>query len=263
LDFYDAELADLYTISGGQRTNLMPEATMYPDGYGTSMITLDEMKAKHGPKMHPEFERRFFAYIAAHNGRLGVGGGWRHRSDISAASAAGKSFHQDQRYASGFVGYAAVDLVHVADGKHRAPTWAETADAPTWGLHTFIKVPNEPWHIQCVEMRGFDSWERAGRPDPELFPLPGTIPPPTPKADIDMIVIEWKPGTASYTGMISTGTQLGWLFDGNAAAVFADAKKTTVSDVQLTSLIKSSQTTTDPPPTLSSTDRALWTTRRG
>jgi len=56
---------------------------------------------------------------------------------------------------------------------------------------------------------------------------------------------------------------LAWLFDGNAAAVFAGVKKTTVTDVQLTALIKSSQTTTEAPPTLSSSDRALWVTRRG
>ena len=80
-----------------------------------------------------------------------------------------------------------------------------------------------------------------------------------------MIVIEWKPGTSSYTGLISTGTQLGWLFDGNAAAVFigAGAKKTTVTNTQLTALIKSSQTTTEAPPTLSASDQTLWAQRRG
>jgi len=86
---------------------------------------------------------------------------------------------------------------------------------------------------------------------------------PQPAEEVDMLVIEWKPGTPSFTGMISTGTQLAWLFDGNAAAVFAGVKKTTVTDVQLTALIKSSQTTTEAPPTLSSSDRALWVTRRG
>lgn len=156
---------------------------VYPDGYGTSMLAFDQVVAKHGPKMHPEFKRRFFAYLKAKDGLLGVGGGWRSTSQISAASAAGKSFHQDQRFASGFVGYAAVDLVTTdgpdANNSHDGVTWAMTADAWRWGLHTFIKVPNEPWHIQCVEMRGWQTWVDLGRPDPPYFVLPRD-PAPTP-----------------------------------------------------------------------------------
>lgn len=153
----------------------------YPDGYGTAKLSLDQMKLKHGVKMHPEFAKRFFAYMEYKGGAMGVGGGWRSISNVSDASAAGKSFHQDQRFASGRIAYAAVDLVHVVPGaKHRAPTWAETEDAPTYGLHTFIKVPNEPWHIQCIEMRGWQTWVDAGRPDPKIFTLPGTVVPPDP-----------------------------------------------------------------------------------
>lgn len=153
---------------------------LYPDGYGTSMVTLDQMRARHAGKMHPEFCRRFFAYMEHKSGLLGVGGGWRPISSVSAASAAGKSFHQDQTFASGFVGYAAVDLVAPTFpvGKHRSPTWAETVDAPEFGLHTFIKVPDEPWHIQCIEMRGWQTWVNAGRPDPQPFTLPGDLPDP-------------------------------------------------------------------------------------
>ena len=140
----------------------------YPNGYGTSRVTLDEMKAKHAAKMHPEFARRFFAYIEAKQGLLGVGGGWRAtgtQPDKSGFAPEGKSFHQSQTFKSGIVGYCAVDLV-TGNGtsKHKAPAWADTDDAPQFGLHTFIK--GEPWHIQCVEMRGFQSWVYAGRPDP-------------------------------------------------------------------------------------------------
>tara|TARA_R110000803_G_scaffold160536_1_gene224450 strand:+ start:3476 stop:4282 length:807 start_codon:yes stop_codon:yes gene_type:complete len=140
----------------------------YPNGYGTSRVTLDEMKDKHAAKMHPEFARRFFAYIEAKQGLLGVGGGWRAtgtQPDKSGFAPEGKSFHQSQTFKSGIVGYCAVDLV-TGNGtsKHKAPAWADTDDAPQFGLHTFIK--GEPWHIQCVEMRGFQSWVYAGRPDP-------------------------------------------------------------------------------------------------
>lgn len=132
--------------------------------------------------MHPEFARRFFSYILYKQGKLGVGGGWREINQISAASAAGKSFHQDQTFASGFRGYAAVDLVTTdgpdAANEHDSIRWEDTADAPLFGLHTFIRTPNEPWHIQCIEMRGYDSWVKAGRPDPNPnFALPTDTPP--------------------------------------------------------------------------------------
>ena len=450
---------------------------LYPNGYGTQMISLSRMRDLHEPLAHPEFARRFFAYME-HKG-FGVGGGFRATQPVKPGFAPpGQSFHEAQTFASGLSAYCAVDLVvAVPGGKHRAPTWDECADAPDWGLHTFIRTPKpEPWHIQSIEMRGWQTWVNAGRPDPQPFDLPGdtvnkyivagldtngtdhnagewivpgggaglilqpdlsvrtcqlrngrvtvgvenpmsyqrpmtrdtfTVPfevsgeillhsratapwilgedraptwewrpnfhpvfvdednnvvtglspiknrwtasgqidhvygiprrevhvadmdhdaqlgswhrwlmrvpsigthevywddvlvyrvvekdppaswwgrpmhaalrldfydyslrnlnttQPQPAEEVDMLVIEWKPGTPSFTGMISTGTQLAWLFDGNAAAVFAGVKKTTVTDVQLTALIKSSQTTTEAPPTLSSSDRALWVTRRG
>ena len=154
--------------------------TLYPDGYGTRLVTLERMVARHAAKQHPEFARRFFAYIESEGGRFGVGGGWRSTQPTGDTFAPdGKSFHRDQRFASGFVGYAAVDLVVPVPGRvHRAPTWAECDNAPTFGLHTFIKSPPEPWHIQCIEMRGWQSWVNAGRPDPQRFALPGDKPAP-------------------------------------------------------------------------------------
>lgn len=159
---------------------------MYPDGYGTSEVTLEQMVAKHGDRMHPEFKRRFFAYIESEGGFMGVGGGWRAVQPVKPGFAApGKSFHESQTFASGFVGYAAIDLVVRQPGqKHRAPTWAETDRARMFGLHTF--VTGEPWHIQCVEMRGYSTWVAAGRPDPARYELPGDIPPePIPPTDED------------------------------------------------------------------------------
>jgi hypothetical protein len=52
-------------------------------------------------------------------------------------------------------------------------------DAPKFGLHVFIS--GEPWHIQCIEIRGHSTWVNAGRPDPKKFKLPtGTEPIPVP-----------------------------------------------------------------------------------
>jgi len=143
---------------------------MHPNGYNTTMITLSRMRDLHEPKMHPEFSRRFFAYME-HKG-FGVGGGFRTTQPVKPGFAEpGKSFHEAQTFASGLSAYCAVDLVvAVPGGKHRAPTWAECADAPDFGLHTFVK--NEPWHIQPFEIRGWQTWVNAGRPDPQPFTLP-------------------------------------------------------------------------------------------
>lgn len=159
--------------------------TLYPAGYGTSLITLDRMRELHEPRLHPAMGRRFFPWIESMGGLIGVGSGWRtNPHNVSAASRAGRSFHQDQKYKSGFVGYAAFDLVARNPGRiHRSPTWAESDTAPKYGLHTFVS--GEPWHMQCIEMRGYQTWVDAGRPDPAAdFKLPGrpdfpeVIPPP-------------------------------------------------------------------------------------
>jgi hypothetical protein len=139
------------------------------------------LRARHEPRMHPEYARRLFAWIESKGGVIGIGGGWRatgSQPDKPGFAEEGKSFHQDQRFASGFVGYAAVDLVAREPGKvHRAPRWAESTDAPLYGLHTFIT--NEPWHMQPIEIRGWQGWVNAGRPDPRSgFTLPGAPQPP-------------------------------------------------------------------------------------
>jgi len=138
------------------------------------MIPLKRMRDLHEPKMHPEMARRFFAYME-HKG-FGVGGGFRATQPVKPGFAPpGKSFHEAQTFASGISAYCAIDLVvAVPGGKHRAPTWDECADAPLYGLHTFVN--NEPWHIQPIEIRGHGTWVNAGRPDPKPFTLPGAAP---------------------------------------------------------------------------------------
>lgn len=162
--------------------------TLYPNGYGTQMITLERMRELHEPNMHPEFARRFFRYIESKGGLLGVGGGFRVTQPIREGFAPpGKSFHENQTFASGIVGYCAVDLVVPVPGRvHRSPTWAKCADAPQFLLHTF--VTNEPWHIQPIEIRGWQTWVDAGRPDP-INPNP--IPDPEPEEDDDMAKIAY------------------------------------------------------------------------
>jgi len=241
----------------------------YPDGYGTRMVTLEEMEVRHGGKQHPEFARRFFAYMEHKGGALGVGGGWRStQPDKPGFAPDGKSFHQDQRYASGFVGYAAVDLVHVnPGGKHRSPTWDECADAPTFGLHTFIT--GEPWHIQCVEMRGWQTWVNAGRPDPQTFTLPGTPPPvitPPTTDEVEMIALDHNPGTPEWTALSWTGVELAHVFNGHADSVLrrANVPRQTITDSELDGIIASSTTKTACPVAWAGTPRGVvWDAQRG
>lgn len=155
---------------------------LFPSGYGTSMVDIDELfKKHHVGKMHPVFSSRLRAWLIAQNGRVGIGGSWRAVQPAKPGFAPeGKSFHQSQEFAGGRVAFCAVDLVHVnPGGKHRSPSWDEvpkkgTAEASKWGLHCNVK--GEPWHIQPVEIDGYGTWVRGGRKD---FG-PASTPAPTP-----------------------------------------------------------------------------------
>lgn len=154
----------------------------YPVGYVTATVTLAELKRRYSGNMEPEFARRLFAWIESKGGSVGIGGASRpNPSDTSEASRLGRSFHQIQTFADGSRHFCAVDLVHLASsgGQHRTIQWSEvpkegSAEATTWGLHCNVQKPQEPWHIQPIELDSFGAWERLGRPRPQAgYELPG------------------------------------------------------------------------------------------
>jgi len=146
--------------------------TLYPTGYSTTMVNIDELFRRHHlDKMHPEFARRLRAWLISKGGAIGIGGSWRETQPSKPGFAPeGQSFHQSQTFASGRVAFCAVDLVHVNPGKvHRSPSWAEvpkqgSLEAQKWSLH--CNVDNEPWHIQPIEIDGWAGWVQAGRREP-------------------------------------------------------------------------------------------------
>jgi hypothetical protein len=167
---------------------------LYPDAYGTGMLTLAQVKAKHGPHLHPEAARRLWALLEAYPGKFGVGGGYRPpgtQPNASGFAAPGRSFHEGQTFRSGITAYSAWDLVVVnPGGRHRAPTWAEGELLVPFGLHTFIgrktttTYDDESWHAQPIEIRGYTSWVDAGRPDPDpnfVLPAPPAVEPVPPE----------------------------------------------------------------------------------
>ena len=149
----------------------MSNEITYPVGYGTQRVTMADFKQRYEPRLHPEFAKRFFAFIEHKRGVIGVGGGWRTKPHpVSAASRAGRSFHQSQDWKSGEF-YAAFDLVQTnpePGGIHIAPRWSEvpvqgSQDADDFGVH--MNVASESWHMQPVEIDGFLNWHWNGRPD--------------------------------------------------------------------------------------------------
>lgn len=147
--------------------------TLYPNGYGNTLVTMEKMRSLHEPKMHPEFARRLFAWIESQKGHIGIGGGWRatgSQPDKPGFAPEGKSFHQSQSFPSGSF-YAAVDLVaRNGSSIHRSPNWNEvpkqgSTDAAFWGVH--CNVSSEAWHMQPIELDGWQGWVNAGRPDIE------------------------------------------------------------------------------------------------
>jgi hypothetical protein len=156
-------------------------ADTYPNGYGKQLLTMEDLRTRHGPQMHPEYARRLFACLADAHGLVGIGGGWR-STKMQADSYArapntfappGLSFHESHRWASGSESYAAVDTVG-RDGRHDS-AWNWMRDnAGRFGLKTFWNVNGEPWHVQFSDLpNGVSSWKAAGCPDPAQFALPG------------------------------------------------------------------------------------------
>lgn len=153
--------------------------TLYPVGYGSTLVTMRRLRELHEPGMHPWFAEPLFAWIESMGGEVGIGGGWREtQPDAFGFAPEGKSFHQWQTFISKLIKYAAVDLVRrnpTPGGKHVGMRWSDSATAPAYGLHTFIS--GEPWHMQSLNIRGWQSWVNAGRPDPVMIDYPGKVPP--------------------------------------------------------------------------------------
>ncbi len=158
--------------------------TSYPVGYGRATVSFAELKRRYSGGMEPEYARRLFAWIASKDGAIGIGSASRPTPHhVSRASREGKSFHQLQTFGDGQKFFSAVDLVHVnPGGVHRAPQWSESieqdsAAARTWGVHCNVQRPSEPWHMQPIEIDGYQSWVNNGRPRPEANrTVPGNPP---------------------------------------------------------------------------------------
>lgn len=158
---------------------------LLPWGYGTSFKSSEDTRAVLLQHYHPEFVERFMAWLKSHVGKFGVGGHWRAggtQPDRVGFAPEGKSFHQNQAYADGFVGACAVDVVAVnPGGVHRSPTWSEvpaqgSEEALRWGVHMNVGAApgGEPWHCQPVEIDGWQSWWDKGRPAPRPnYSFPG------------------------------------------------------------------------------------------
>src|SRR5215213_10622483 len=155
-------------------------AETFPNGYANRLVTLEQLRERHSPKMHPEYQRRIFACVEAADGLVGIGNGWRSRETQAANYARapntfappGSSFHESHPWASGVEAYAAMDIV----GRHARhdQAWDWMRDhAGRFGLCSFWNVNGEPWHVQFSDLpKGASSWKAAGSPDPPTFALP-------------------------------------------------------------------------------------------
>lgn len=154
----------------------MPAETLYPSGYGIRLVTMDELRARYEPHMHPEAARRGFNFIYHQGGKFGIGSGFRTTQPVGPTFAPdGQSFHQAQRFPSGMF-YIAWDMVVVNPGyRHRTPRWDEVPMQDShnalfvYGVHHNVGKPgskgNESWHEQPVPIDGWGTWVNQGRPD--------------------------------------------------------------------------------------------------
>ncbi len=148
--------------------------TLYPWGYQKYLVSLPRLKElARIDLMEPEYASRLFAWLESKGGRIGLGSSVRFTQPTGSTFApAGKSFHLMQRMRDGKTFFMAVDLVaRNGTNIHRAPRWDEVpkqgsghSDIRNYGVH--CNVSTESWHMQAIEIDGYDSWVNNGRPRP-------------------------------------------------------------------------------------------------
>jgi hypothetical protein len=180
----------------------MTAPDLHPTGYGTQLVTLPQLIARHCSGAEPETVARLIEYLIGRPD-IGIGSGQRPcPSDTSPASQACKSFHQTQTFADGTRYFCAFDFVrrnplstpsnprpHIAPRTgDLPPQGSPAASLPPqgYGLHANVGTPGtpgyEPWHGQPSEIDGFDTWHQKGRPRPTPV-LTGPFPPKPPPDD--------------------------------------------------------------------------------
>lgn len=186
---------------------------LYPWGYQRALVTEARLKQlARWDLLEAETGDRVMAWLRSRGGQIGVGGAVRFvQPDKAGFAPAGKSFHQLQKFKSGQEKYCAFDLVaRNGANNHRSPRWAEVpkqgsghADIKNYGVH--CNVDGEPWHMQPIEIDGWQTWVDNGRPHPNgNFPIKGaTTKPSTPTTPTT------SPPLASRTLKLATPTMRG------------------------------------------------------
>ena len=183
-----------------------------PWGYGTSYKRLGDVAAILAVHYHPEYVRRLLRWLTHKNGTIGIGGHWRafgSQPDKPGFAPEGKSFHQSQLFVTGQRYAVAVDLV-APDGPdgnhdHDGVSWEDvprqgSQEAAIWGVH--CNIDTEAWHMQPIEIDGWQTWVNLGRPDIQwLYPIPPypttPAPLPTEEDDVDAILMK-HPTTGQF-----------------------------------------------------------------
>lgn len=192
--------------------------TLYPWGYQRALVTEERLwELARFDLVDPETGERFRAWLRSKGGKTGIGGAVRFvQPDKAGFAPPGQSFHELQTWSDGGKNFAALDLVVVNGSNiHRSPTWSEVpkqgsghSDISNYGVHA--NVDGEPWHLQAIEVDGWQTWVNAGRKRPNSnFVIIGQNPPPAPVPD----QVHYSPGqrTVRLTNPWMTGIDIAYL----------------------------------------------------
>lgn len=251
----------------------------YPFGYAGRRLTLEELRRQSGWNLlNAEVCRRLLALFdrAQDEGTdLGIGGGWRSsqvqertfrqryligacpgdvrwqgmcwhlKPGMAPAAPPGLSYHESMP--DGFA--LAADLIGDL-------SWAHSVCLEV-GLRHFANVNNEPWHFQPVEVP--TSRRQWNGETLRRWPIPNT------EEEIDMIVLDYRPGQPGWIATLWTGDTLGWIVNGHADVVLrtAGVKRVEVDHDEFAGVIQSSRTTTDVPTGMPRDLATLWNKQRG
>jgi hypothetical protein len=190
---------------------------LYPIGYGNRLGTIQEVIQYMSPDwIEPEYAERIQAWFISRKGEIGPGGAMRYtQPDKPGFAPAGMSFHLRQYFGDGAYKYMACDLVHRNGlNVHRSPTWAEVPqqgtahpDISNYGVH--CNVNGEPWHMQCIEVDGFQTWVNLGKKHPNPnFPINQPTPPvgpPTHEGEDEVGFLIVDTSTGNYYSVGASG----------------------------------------------------------
>ena len=154
----------------------------FPNGYGNQLVSIEDLRAIHSPKMHPEYAQRLFACLEDSVGLVGIGNGWRSTEQQAASyqrspntfAPPGLSFHESHQLRPGSrrTRPSTPSGATAATTKHG--TGCATTPDGSGCARSGTSTANRGTRRRTIFPNGVSTWKNNGCPDPGGFNVVGT-----------------------------------------------------------------------------------------